>query len=149
MDGNKGKNRPGPTKPPDGEKPHFEMSSPWGTDAGASMEFKADDMIRGRTELHVQALKEEEKTKRLALVVTAVMVLGAMLGIVFAPAGREVVSYWIGATLLVFAAGAAGYKRVWGRSRLLDVGGDQNKPSPGTSSSTGPGSSLPRPSSPP
>ena len=90
------------------------------------MEFAADELIKARTKLHVEALKEGEKTKRLSLVLAAVLIVVALLAVLFAPAGREVVSYWIGATLLVFAAGAVGYKRVWGKSKLLSVGGDQD-----------------------
>ncbi len=119
--------KPSSEKASDQKKPHFELTSPWGTDAGATMNFTADELIKARTKLHVEALKEGEKTKRLALVLAAVMVVAALLAVLFAPAGREVVSYWIGATLFVFAAGAAGYKRVWGKSKVVSVGADQDK----------------------
>jgi hypothetical protein len=119
--------KPSFEKSSDPEKPRFELTSPWGTDAGATMEFSADALIKARTKLHVEALKEGEKTKRLSLVLAAVMVVASLLAVLFAPAGREVVSYWIGATLLVSAAGAAGYKRVWGKSKLMSFGGDEDK----------------------
>jgi hypothetical protein len=38
--------------------------------------------------------------------------------------GRETLSYWIGATLVIFAAGAVGYKRVWGKTKDVSMGAD-------------------------
>lgn len=72
-------------------------------------------------------LQEEHRTKRLWLALAAGSTLIALLIIVFAPEGRETLSYWIGATLLIFAAGAAGYKRVWGKAPGVGVGADQGE----------------------
>lgn len=71
--------------------------------------------------------QEEQKTKRLWLVLAVVALLAALALLVFAPPGRETLSYWIGGALLIFAAGAAGYKRVWGKSKLFSVGADQDR----------------------
>jgi hypothetical protein len=94
-------------------------------DLAATVEFSGDEFIRLRTELHREWLRESEKTKRLSLALAAVLVLAAFGAMLFAPAGREVLSYWAGGALLVSAAGAAGYKRVWGRTALGSMGGDQ------------------------
>jgi hypothetical protein len=124
MDGDAKKQAPESVNTPQSDKPRFELASPLGVDAAATVEFTADELIKARTKLHVEAVRQGEKTKRLSLVLAAVMVLAALLAILFAPAGREVVSYWIGAALLVSAAGAAGYKRVWGRSKVFSAGAD-------------------------
>jgi hypothetical protein len=78
-----------------------------------------------RSRVHERYIIEQERTKRLSLVLSAVLLLAACLIFVFAPTGREVISMWIGAALLVTAAGAAGYKRVWGRSKHMSFGADQ------------------------
>lgn len=55
------------------------------------------------------------------------LLLAACLVVVFAPAGREYVASWIGAALLVTVAGAAGYKRIRGKSRNISFGADQGE----------------------
>lgn len=99
-----------------------------------SLNFEADSLEEA--EIHKEMLKEmlvlerykeEQKTKRLWLVLAVVAVLVSLILITFAPDGRETLSYWIGGVLLIFAAGAAGYKRVWGKSKLFEVGADQDK----------------------
>ena len=69
----------------------------------------------------------EQKTKRLWLMLSVASLLVALLIVTFAPAGRETLSYWIGGGLVIFAAGSAGYKRVWGRGPKVSIGADQDK----------------------
>jgi hypothetical protein len=61
------------------------------------------------------------------MIVSAVLILGAATLILFAPAGREILSYWIGAALVISSAGAAGYKRVWGKNGQASFGADQSE----------------------
>jgi hypothetical protein len=80
-----------------------------------------------RSRVHEVYIREQEKTRRLSLFLSAVLLLAACLVVVFAPAGRENVSSWVGAALLASAAGAAGYKRIWGRSKNMSLGADQGQ----------------------
>ncbi len=59
--------------------------------------------------------------------IAASLILGAAGLLVFAPEGRETVSYVIGGALSIFAAGAAGFKRVWGKTPITSVGADQSQ----------------------
>jgi O-antigen/teichoic acid export membrane protein len=61
------------------------------------------------------------------MIAAAILILGAAVSVLFAPAGRETVSYWIGAALVIFAAGAMGYKRVWGKSSKMSFGADDDR----------------------
>lgn len=77
--------------------------------------------------LAAEHLIELEKTKRLWLILSVAALLVALLIITFAPEGRQTLSYWLGGALLVFAAGAAGYRRVLGKAPGFSVGADQDK----------------------
>ena len=78
-------------------------------------------------EIAKQIIPETEKTKRLWLALAFVAMLAALLILVYTPPGREMLSYWIGGALLIFAAGAAGYKRVWGKAPGFSVRSGQDK----------------------
>jgi hypothetical protein len=80
-----------------------------------------------RSRVHEVYIREQHRTQRLSLLLSAILLLAACFVVVFAPAGREYVASWIGAALLVSAAGAAGYKRIWGKSKNIYVGADQGK----------------------
>ena len=83
--------------------------------------------VMERTALHQAYIREQERTKRIGMVLAAVLILGAAALILFAPEGRETLSYWIGAALVIFAAGAMGYKRVWGKTKNNSFGADQDR----------------------
>lgn len=90
--------------------------------------FPDRDMMRNfvdrRTMAHELYIKEEAKTKRLTLVISAVFLLAAIAVILFAPDGREIRSLFISGILLVFAAGTFGYKRVYGKTKGIYFGAD-------------------------
>lgn len=65
--------------------------------------------IQTRTQVQESFIRETEKTRRTALWLAAALLGISCLTPVFAPAGREVVSYWVSAALFIFAAGAAGF----------------------------------------
>ena len=83
--------------------------------------------LQERTRLHETYIKEQERTKRIGMIAAMILILGAAALILFAPAGRETLSYWIGAALVIFAAGAMGYPRVWGKSKNISFGADQDQ----------------------
>jgi len=82
--------------------------------------------IKDRSRVHLEYIKEVEKTKRVYLIISALLLALALLIVFFSPEEKQTVSYWIGASLLVLAAGAAGYKRIWVKSKLLEIKGDQD-----------------------
>ena len=57
-------------------------------------------------------VKEQEKTKRIFLILAVILILFAITLLIFAPKGKETLSYIICSVLFIFAAGAAGYKRI-------------------------------------
>ena len=94
---------------------------------GRASDDTALAFLRERTRVHETYIKEQERTKRIGIIASAILILGAAALILFAPAGRETLSYWIGAALVVFAAGAMGYQRIWGKSKNLSFGADQDR----------------------
>ena len=77
--------------------------------------------------MHETYIREQALNKRIGLFLAFFLILGAALIVLFAPEGREVISYWIGMALLVFAAGAVGFGRVWGKVANISFGADQDK----------------------
>lgn len=94
---------------------------------GTPSENLAEAFVKERTRLHGKYIHEREVTQRIGMIVGAGLVLAAAAMVMFAPAGRETLSYWIGAALVIFAAGAMGYKRVWGTSKSISFGADQDE----------------------
>ncbi len=106
------------------------LSAPWMFDFGRGNAMSGEYMmseevimnfIEDRTRLHEIYICEQEKTKRLALILSSILFICALFIVVFAPEGREELSYWIGGTLLLFSASAAGYKRLWAKGPLLSI----------------------------
>jgi hypothetical protein len=111
----------------------FQLSAPWGASnampnaAGGLRDVDVPFFISERTRLHELYIREQEKTKRLSLILAACVTVAAAGVVLFAPEGRETLSYWIGAALLIFASGAAGYRRVWGKTKSFSFGADQDR----------------------
>jgi hypothetical protein len=86
--------------------------------------------LETRSQLHALYIKETEKTKRTGLWLSASLIALACLIPVFAPEGRDVLSYWISAALLVFAAGAMGFTAIslkaWGKSITASSGSENS-----------------------
>jgi len=112
------------------------ISAPWGgynisQSMGRGIRDEPADpnhFISERSRVHEAYIVEQEKTKRLSLILSAILLLSACLIFIFAPEGREKISTWIGIGLVITAAGAAGYKRVWGKTKSMSFGAD-NGPS--------------------
>src|SRR5215470_16875796 len=96
-------------------------------DGGGMSSDTAQIFLLERTRLHETYIKEQERTKRIGIILSAVLIFGAAALILFAPAGRETLSYWIGAALVIFAAGTLGYQRVWGKTKNISFGADQDQ----------------------
>src|SRR5262249_28254928 len=79
-------------------------------------------LVEVRSRVHEEWIRQNARTKRLALIIGAVLFFAGCQVIVFAPSGRETVAAIVGAAMLVVAAGTAGYRRVWGRRPLVSVG---------------------------
>ena len=110
------------------------ISTPWGGSKIAEHRQSAVgsdevtiEFVKERTRLHESYIKEEANSKRLALILSAFLFVTALFVVMFAPAGREKLSYWVGATLLLFSAGAAGYKRLWVKAPLITFEANDKK----------------------
>ena len=77
--------------------------------------------IQERSALHAMFIAESEKTKRLGLVLAAGLLALACIIPIFAPAGREMVSYWISIGLFVFSAGAMGFTKIYLRTNEQEL----------------------------
>ena len=109
------------------------MAAPWSlgrheSDA-APPRFLAD-FVHQRSKVHETFIIQQARNKRLGLILAFLLILFAAGIVVFAPAGRQSMSLWVGAALVVFAAGAAGYARVWGKTKNMSFGADQDKGDP-------------------
>jgi hypothetical protein len=115
------------------------LSTPWG-DGSQSMRFTniasvvgreaADglaDFVDRRSQVHETYIREQAKNKRIGLILAFTLILAAAALVTFAPEGRQTISYWIGAALLVFAAGCSGFGRVWGKTKNISFGADQDR----------------------
>jgi hypothetical protein len=83
--------------------------------------------LQQRGRIHEVYIVEHEKTKRLGLMVSCFLVAVGAGVVLFAPPGREVVASWLGAVLLLAAAGAVGFARIQAKTKLLEfaAGGDE------------------------
>jgi len=112
-----------------GKHSEIELSTPWSSYQSARVRgniisqsgyFKDDQentelFIKERTRVHELYIKEQEKTKRVSLVLAVVLVIISVFLLIFAPEGKEILSYIVCGVLFIFAAGAVGYKRIWGK----------------------------------
>jgi hypothetical protein len=84
-----------------------------------------DKFITERSRVHEVYIREQEKTKRLSLIISAILFISSCGFYVFAPEDRQSLANWIGAAMLVLSAGAAGYKRLWAKGKDLRIKADQ------------------------
>ena len=77
---------------------------------------------RERSRVHEVFICERAKNERLGLVLSFLLILAATSAVLFAPQGRETMSYWLGAALLVFAGGASGFGHVWAKTPGFSFG---------------------------
>lgn len=80
--------------------------------------------VTERSKVHAIYIVEQEKSKRLSMVLSVVLLIAAMLIVLFSPEDKEIISYWMGVALVIFSAGSAGYKRVWGESSMIKFEAD-------------------------
>jgi len=89
------------------------------------------EFVRERSKVHEAFIREEAKTKRLGLILAVIMVIVASAILSFFPKENQPTAIWISAALFVFLAGAAGYKRVWGKSKTISFGANSEDSSKG------------------
>jgi hypothetical protein len=83
--------------------------------------------VEERSRVHELYIREQARNKRIGLLLAFILILSAAGIVMFAPEGRQTMSYWVGAALLVFAAGASGFERVWGKTKNISFGADQDR----------------------
>ena len=130
-----------------GERPNgIRLSAPWNENLVQSiararrhipingMEFDEplsdiviENFVRERTRVHETYIIEKEKSKRFGLFLAFALIVISALIVTFAPPEKETISYWIGGALLIFAAGATGFKRIWGKTKSISLGADMDK----------------------
>lgn len=102
------------------------LSAPWGAQlVRCNVPARLHEVTRvveDRSRVHEEWIRQDARTKRLALIIGAILFVAGCQVIVFAPSGRETVAAIVGAAMLVVAAGTAGYRRVWGRTPLIAIG---------------------------
>ena len=121
----------------------IELSTPWergkGKTLGKNVYYGCDNIahnldrseseifIAERTRLHALYIKEQEKTKRISLLLAVVFILIAVVLLIFAPEGKETLSYIVCVVLFIFAAGAVGYGRIKGKIPFTEFEADNLK----------------------
>ncbi|TCA58087.1 hypothetical protein E0H71_00350 [Rhizobium leguminosarum bv. viciae] len=88
--------------------------------AGSNSDLEAL-FLQERTRLHESFIREKEKTRRLTIALSAGLIAQAALVPLFAPQGRETLSYLLAAALVVFAAGAVGFQTLQMKCREVDI----------------------------
>jgi hypothetical protein len=115
------------------ERNEIKISTPWGGYQQMGNVIISPNQriqrkfIEDRSKVHLEYIKETEKTKRISLIASAILLALGLVIIIFGPTEKQTLSYWIGASLLLLAAGTAGYKRIWAKSKILDIKADQDK----------------------
>ena len=115
------------------KKNEIKITTPWGDkNANFQQSFFGDPesakhFVNERSKVHSTYIIEQEKTKRRALFLSVILLISALIIMMFAPEGREQMSYWIGGALLLFSAGSAGYKRLWAKVPLLEFDASNDK----------------------
>ena len=114
-----------------------ELSAPWGGQqrmqqqqqltSGTHRPSESADFVRERSRVHETFIRENARNKRIGMILAFTLIILAALVVVFAPEGRQTLSYWVGAALIIFAAGAAGFGRVWAKTGSISFGADQDK----------------------
>lgn len=115
-------------------KSNIRLSTPWGGEQNIggyiyneSTAHLHNNFVKERTRLHEVYILEQAKNKRIGLILAFLLILLAALLMLFAPEGKETLSYWIGAALVIFSAGVLGFGRVWGKAANISFGADQDR----------------------
>jgi hypothetical protein len=114
-----------------GRETEIRISAPWRNESfpfhqliSRGTRGETAHFVEERSRVHEAYIREDAKTQRLRLLVAAACFIAGCVVIVFAPAQRAEVSNWLGAALIIVAAGAAGFKRLWGRTKDASLGVD-------------------------
>ncbi|MDE5461555.1 MULTISPECIES: hypothetical protein [unclassified Bradyrhizobium] len=102
------------------------LSAPWGLCTARIIGDAADAadeevFIVQRSALHALYISETEQTKRLSLSLAAGLLALACILPIFAPPGREVISYWLSISLFVFSAGSIGFTNILYRTKESEL----------------------------
>ena len=111
-------------------KKKIELGTPWGETNLMSVCFsprETEVFLTKRTRLHELYIKEQEKTKRISLILAVLLILIAVALLIFAPKGKETLSYIVCGILFIFAAGTVGYGRIKGKIPFAEFEADNIK----------------------
>jgi len=89
------------------------------------------EMLKAKQQTALAHRQEMERTRRLLIVVAGICLLGAGSLIVFAPSGKEGVSYAVAAVLAVLALGAIGIQEFRIRTLGMSIEGATRSPERG------------------
>lgn len=117
------------------DRNEINISAPWGgrqqimqSNIGYFKDSSVQEsFIKERSRVHLEYIKENEKTKRISLIASAILLALGLIIIIFGPAEKQTLSSWIGASLIVLAAGTAGYKRIWAKTKVMEIKADQDR----------------------
>lgn len=88
-----------------------------------------DSAVDNLKEITLQRIAEQHKTRRLLIIITAVLIIFASSLMVFAPEGKQGISTIIGIVLLVFAMGSIGASQFVIKAGGVEVSsGEKQKP---------------------
>ena len=82
--------------------------------------------VKERSLVHSEYIRQAETTKRWAMIVGCICIVASAIILIFAPEGRESVSYLIGLVLFIVAGGAFGYGRVWMKNNKGEIGASRD-----------------------
>jgi len=106
------------------------FNDPDGTGAGELIRRSMQSFVAERSHLQEVYVRESARTERLSMILSAFMAVAAGCILIFAPEGKQLLANWVGAVLFVGAAGAAGYRKIWMKTRIAgqttDLGADSN-----------------------
>ena len=78
---------------------------------GFSASVSGQEAVKALSDIMLTRIKEKEKTKRLLIVVTFILLVFAAFIPLFTPEGKEINSYVTSAALIIMALGAIGATR--------------------------------------
>ena len=99
-------------------KSKINLTSPWGglgpNQGTAFVGSKLDSdtqkhFLSARSKVHETWIIESNKTRRVSLIVSAVLVIAAAALLVFSPKEKEIISYGVAGAIVLLSSGIAGY----------------------------------------
>ncbi len=84
------------------------------------------EFLSSRSELHATYIKESQKTKRVSLVLCALLFALGCITIIFSPSEKENLSVIVGLALIISTGGIAGYGAITAKTKNFDFSATTN-----------------------